>query len=411
MLKKMTISNLFGRFNYDIEFYDGGITIITGPNGFGKSTILNFISAINKGDLQFFFGVKYDKLVFSFEEEEELIITKNKKSIKFNDESISEEDIYKSKRYMRRDPLRRISETKYLNMLTDEIISRDEYIELRNELVRSKGDKVTNLQNKLMKILPNLNLIREQRLYRFEKSEYNESNRTIEIINDLPKKLLRLLEDLSTRYTMISNKLDGSYLSRFINITSGIDKEEFIIRKNILDKNFMKIVDYGLSENVHIERKMVFKQDYSRALKVYFDDFDTKFEVYDKFIQKMDMFKKIINERLRFKNLKVSAKFGFKVIDDQNEQEIPLSNLSSGEKHEIVLFYKLIFDDSANSLILIDEPELSLHVEWQVNFLNDLLKIAELENRNVIIATHSPQIINSHRDIQIDLGEMYRNGI
>ena len=37
---------LFGRFDYDIIFNSEGLTIITGPNGYGKSTILKSIEAI-----------------------------------------------------------------------------------------------------------------------------------------------------------------------------------------------------------------------------------------------------------------------------------------------------------------------------------------------------------------------------
>lgn len=43
MLKAIKLKKLFGRFNYDIELKDEGITIITGPNGYGKSTVLTIL--------------------------------------------------------------------------------------------------------------------------------------------------------------------------------------------------------------------------------------------------------------------------------------------------------------------------------------------------------------------------------
>ncbi len=46
MLEKISISELFGRFNYTIEMKPTGVTIITGPNGYGKSTILKIIEAV-----------------------------------------------------------------------------------------------------------------------------------------------------------------------------------------------------------------------------------------------------------------------------------------------------------------------------------------------------------------------------
>ena len=84
-----------------------------------------------------------------------------------------------------------------------------------------------------------------------------------------------------------------------------------------------------------------------------------------------------------------------------------LSQLSSGEKQEIVLFYELIFDTRKELLLLIDEPEISLHITWQKQFLGDLLEVSKLIALHAIVATHSPQIVSSHLDIQIDLGELY----
>jgi predicted ATP-binding protein involved in virulence len=52
---------------------------------------------------------------------------------------------------------------------------------------------------------------------------------------------------------------------------------------------------------------------------------------------------------------------------------------------------------------LIDEPELSLHVGWQESFLRDIQEIARIRNFDVLIATHSPQIINDRWDLTVEL--------
>lgn len=90
-----------------------------------------------------------------------------------------------------------------------------------------------------------------------------------------------------------------------------------------------------------------------------------------------------------------------------HDEKLSLGQLSSGEKQEIILFYELIFESEKNIHLLIDETEISLHIEWQLKFMDDLLRIAKYKNFKVTVATHSPQIINNHWDIQIDLGEMY----
>lgn len=45
-------------------------------------------------------------------------------------------------------------------------------------------------------------------------------------------------------------------------------------------------------------------------------------------------------------------------------------------------------------MVLIDEPEISLHVKWQREFLRDMLAVANLSRVRFIIATHSPQIVD-----------------
>ena len=69
----------------------------------------------------------------------------------------------------------------------------------------------------------------------------------------------------------------------------------------------------------------------------------------------------------------------------------------------IVLLYELLFVVKPNSLIMIDEPEISLHVAWQLEFLSDLQRITELSEIDVVIATHAPGIINDRMDLTVEL--------
>lgn len=109
--------------------------------------------------------------------------------------------------------------------------------------------------------------------------------------------------------------------------------------------------------------------------------------------------------------MEISYTRGLVVIDETSGRPIHLSRLSSGEKEIIVLFYNLLFENSDGGFLLIDEPEMSLHIAWQRMFIEDLKKISELRKLTLLIATHSPQIINGNRNIQIDLGELYKNGL
>ncbi|ENR2667757.1 AAA family ATPase, partial [Escherichia coli] len=93
-----------------------------------------------------------------------------------------------------------------------------------------------------------------------------------------------------------------------------------------------------------------------------------------------------------------------------NGDVIDCNMLSSGEQNQIVLLFNLIFDLATQKIILIDEPEISLHVAWQQTFLDSLKKIQKInEYEKVIIATHSPQVISKNWALTFDLFEMLEN--
>ena len=73
------------------------------------------------------------------------------------------------------------------------------------------------------------------------------------------------------------------------------------------------------------------------------------------------------------------------------------------KKYALLKVRKLSFKVVPNSLILIDEPELSLHIYWQQRFLQDLDEITKLSQFDVLIATHSPQIIQNRWDLTVEL--------
>ena len=83
-----------------------------------------------------------------------------------------------------------------------------------------------------------------------------------------------------------------------------------------------------------------------------------------------------------------------------------LTKLSSGEQNEIFLLFKFIFEVPEKSVLLIDEPELSLHVAWQLQFIKDIKEIAKTRDVQIVIATHSPEIVSESLDFCVDLTEM-----
>lgn len=81
-----------------------------------------------------------------------------------------------------------------------------------------------------------------------------------------------------------------------------------------------------------------------------------------------------------------------KITDDKL---INFNSLSSGQQALMNIFLSLSSCIEDNSLICIDEPEISLHPEWQTNFIIKLQELfLDYFGCHFIIATHSPQIVS-----------------
>jgi len=76
-------------------------------------------------------------------------------------------------------------------------------------------------------------------------------------------------------------------------------------------------------------------------------------------------------------------------------QEVNIDSLSTGEKEILNKIFYFFINNTKDSVILIDEPELSLHPSWQSYILKIYKNLSIEHNNQIIIATHSPQIITS----------------
>lgn len=421
---KIQFKGLFGRFDYTIEFKKDGLTIITGPNGFGKSTILNCIYQLYKEveGIPFFLNLDFEEVIFSISNEKELKIKKRADKLLVNDRVDCIIDLKGIKRYLIRHPLfYRIDENKWVNRKTSETITLDKIITDESLLDRYSDENfigsgtsaspinglVRGDLKEFSKELGKVFYIREQRLVSEEFDRFDES-RLKDEIKELPKKFKILLDENSSKYSSKSNELDSSYPIRLFNNKEAISsQEEFNQKIGLMTKKFQKLNKFDLSQ-IQDLRNLEFKEEFAKALKIYFDDFDEKYKIYKCFIDQLELFTGIINDKLNFKEIAISREEGIYIKDkDIKGKQISLSQLSSGEKQEIILFYKLIFETPENTLLLIDKPEISLHIAWQKKFMDDLYEIIKFKKLNVIVATHSPQIINNRWENQIDLGELY----
>lgn len=95
------------------------------------------------------------------------------------------------------------------------------------------------------------------------------------------------------------------------------------------------------------------------------------------------------------------------IFTNKNGDKFPLNKISTGEKTLLSKAFYLFIQNIRDKVILIDEPELSLHPSWQSKILKLYEKFAEEYNCQIILSTHSPHIIASAKNeylriLQID---------
>lgn len=102
-----------------------------------------------------------------------------------------------------------------------------------------------------------------------------------------------------------------------------------------------------------------------------------------------------------FKDLNLQIEFD-RLDKDKNvyfrnkfTKDLQLKDLSGGEKTIITKVLPLYISGFKNGIILIDEPETSLHPNWQSQIIDLYKKAAKSNNNQLIIATHSPHIVSS----------------
>ena len=89
------------------------------------------------------------------------------------------------------------------------------------------------------------------------------------------------------------------------------------------------------------------------------------------------------------------------IFTNSSGDKFDINELSSGEKQLFLRTLAIRMLNPENSIILIDEPELSLHPKWQQRIVDVYRKIGK--NNQIIIATHSPHILGSVRKENIML--------
>jgi predicted ATP-binding protein involved in virulence len=449
-LQSIKIQKLFGQFDYTISLnQQEGITILTGPNGYGKTTILNIIYHFFKQNIFFFQKINFKSITLFFSNDKNVLITKNRRReiIGLFQDSDDEEHIV-SEKYFFNDVVFTLKKGKKeienftfnsdiekklfrnISKLNPEIERFSQY-ELINTNTRERMDieeyflkspqkifdiingfsKQDNIIEQLLVIFScvDVYLIKEQRLLkpiiiprRF--SPPNNRRSFSYTIQSYATELKDLIHQKQAEAFQESQKLDNSFPSRLMQNDKRLSPDEFNSRFKTLTQKQKQLQQFGITiSNMQVP---VFNESKADVLSVYLDDSELKTNFFDDLVTKINIFVTIINEKdFAHKKININGDSGFYFITDEGNI-LDLTALSSGEQEEVVVLYELLFRTQTNALILIDEPEISLHVSWQKAFVRDLISISDVKHISFLLATHSPQVINDRWDLTTDLYEL-----
>ncbi len=237
-------------------------------------------------------------------------------------------------------------ENAQVNVLKNSIITSsftyvDDYTEIftTQDKIESKFSEIKTRKGDILEVLNNVEIK--------DASLNSMSSSFFEKLEDLYDRAYSKSDDVDNKYT-IEYLLNIAQVERIYNLVKIIDKH-----KSTLDEKKIKI--------------------------------DLFVDVVNSFFMQTDK-KLIINS---IGNVYISIK--------DSEHKVEIDELSSGEKQLVIIIANMVFSRKANLIaIIIDEPEISLHIKWQDMFISALKKI----NRDIqiILATHSPDIIGEYDD-------------
>ena len=205
-------------------------------------------------------------------------------------------------------------------------------------------------------------------------------------------------------FVKYSQQVDSDFINQAVASSLVYDQKTYDAEGSKLITRAKELEILGLMPHMDVKP---YDEANAKMLTAYIVAQNEKMDFYNTLLSKIRLFYKLVDERgFVNKKMLVTVKDGFRFRADGNGF-IDLSLLSSGEQNEVVMIYTLVFGVEDDSMLLIDEPETSLHVLWQKKFMRTIEEVSAVKNLFVIVATHSPQIISHNWDLQIDLGGLH----
>lgn len=412
--KTVNVGGLFGHRSVSLPL-DPTLTVMTGENGSGKSTILQAVDALSNGRWVRFHALPLASLEIVFADESRLLAinTDDGVSVAGSEEpweidlhAVDSPDVRRRRALIRRDIERGLVSPGAAARLEKGLDFPDSAdIELPDWLVAVLDQTHTKL-------------ISARRLeHRLRSEPGGEHGRSPESVVDRFASEMRdrMRYELS-RYAAESQQQEKSLPSRIVHAMqegTNEDSEAIAVEVDGLRAEVRELADLLARVGLFDEEEDPDQQfeGYPRdnenillAVREVYRVARDRLDRLTRLRSDLDLFATFLNQRLTGKRVDLNQEKGIDVVLPEMGRIRP-SQLSSGEQQLLALAYELLFGTSPRAVVLLDEPELSLHVGWLSGLMGAFLDFGQRRELQYVVATHSPSIVAgfSDRERSLDL--------
>lgn len=374
MIKDVKIKGLFNKYDVHIQFNNDGLLIVSSRNGKGKTTILNIIYYILSYNISDLYRYDFDFIEVFFENNLSIKIDRDSLIPKINNIKTT------------------ISRSSLFNILKNSVNVK--HNELLDVLYHKAIGYDTIKQNKYLDDLLENNYIPKFILDEFKNfsNSYKLDVDSFIYHSSLTKKIKSYLNnyDADVIYLPTFRRIENSFkvfkfsteLSLNLKKTDLIGTSESLIHFGMSDI-YEGLKKYNDEMKHHLLESFIAKEeDEKNAHAISFRNLESKMEGFISVCNKY-----LINKKVR------SFDYQTIIIDEKNN-ELDWEMLSSGEKQIVSIFYNTHLRNK-KFILLMDEPEISLSMEWQETLVEDI----QSSNNCLyaLIMTHSPFIFSNEK--------------
>lgn len=430
-ISKISVHGLFGLYDHSIELRARPrVTIIAGPNGVGKTTLLSLTQALLTGRYRDVAKRRFDQLAVSFQDGSEVRASpivddeaeEGMARLRLNltsssgsaDEVVIEIPSVEAELALPPYVEQRGPET-FFDQRMGEIISLEE---ARHRYggpraaprhLAPRGPKWSDQEDWKVDFIETKRL---DTLIAAEARHRNPRRRDSEVapIHTYLRAVSRTLESARVESTRTRQRRDRNFVRRLLETKASratVNEPRLRERYRTIEQEAETLAKNGLlTDSLDILPEAKLNPTEKRIIKLFLDDFETKLKPLRPVASKVENLRTIIDSKFLNKKIQIDPTSGVVFKSEPSGQTIAPESLSSGEQHQLALISRLLFTEKRGTTVLVDEPELSLHVSWQHEMVEDLIQISRLADISFVLATHSTAIINGRWELVEELGPL-----